>query len=46
MRRKKGKMIWWIVGIVAVLVIFRKRIPMVDNMLSKLMGPSSTDQTV
>jgi Sec-independent protein translocase protein TatA len=37
--RKKNKTMWWVIGILAVLVIFRKKIPMVDSMLSKLTGP-------
>lgn len=35
---------WWIIGILAVLVIFRKKIPMVDSMITKLTGPKQESQ--
>ena len=42
--RKKSKTMWWVIGILAVLVIFRKKIPMVDSMITKLTGPKQTSE--
>ncbi len=36
---------WWVIGILAVLVIFRKRIPMVDSMITKLTGPKQSQES-